>query len=168
MIRIHAPLEGGGESLWLQYHHYPFVDSTEVLRRFPYRPSELTLPDGRVIEIAYSRQRRELPAPVALHDFEVVAHVGGFTGETSSIRDWVSRVRFESDNGWTDPEPVSMNKPANHRGFARFSWHRCQGMPHICGILSGDLLKTKTIESQICRKLRQNAAAFAARHASEA
>ncbi len=123
VIRAHIPDPGrlgGGESVWLPHHHYAFQDRADVMRRFPYRPTEVELPDGRVLEVIYSRDRRLLPAPVVLEEFEVKSHIGGFTGETASIRDWVSRIRFQDEAGWTDPMPVSMNKPASHKGYWYF------------------------------------------------
>jgi hypothetical protein len=119
MIRVDVPI-AGGTTMWLPYHVYPFAHEDEVLRRFGYRPNEIELPDGRVIEIIYSRQRKRLPTRIALHNFVVSAHIGGFTGQTSSIRDWTSMVRFDRDGQWTDPEPISMNKPANYGGFWYF------------------------------------------------
>lgn len=119
MIRVEVPVDGG-QKLWLPHHVYPFTHRYEVLRRFAFRPSEIRLADGRVIELMYSRRSHPLPTRIALADFRVTSHIGGFTGQTSSIRDWTSIIRFDRDNQWTDPEPVSMNKPANYGGFWYF------------------------------------------------
>jgi hypothetical protein len=119
MIRVHVP-HAGGRSVWLPYHLYPFARESEVMRRFPYLPTEVALEDGRVIELKYSRERRPLPAPVVLEDFVLTTHIGGFTGQSTSIRDWTSVVKFQTDDGWTEPLRVSMNKPAQYGGFSYF------------------------------------------------
>lgn len=119
LARVHLPV-GEGRSAWLPYHLYPFKDRNETFRRFPYRPTEVELPDGRVLELIFSRERRPLPARVALHDFVLETHIGGFTGQTTSIRDWASVVRFETMNGWTETKRISMNKPAEFGGFSYF------------------------------------------------
>lgn len=122
MIHVDVPTSDGGLSAWLPYHHYAFQSPEEVLRRFPYRPQVMTLPDGRKIEMMFSRQRMELPAPVALDEFKVAAHIGGFTGQTSSIMDWTSVIRFrdEQNQTWTDSKTVSVNKPAEYKGLSYF------------------------------------------------
>jgi hypothetical protein len=72
----------------------------------------------------FSRQRRELPAPVVLEDFELATHVGGFTGEATTIRNYTSVVRFEdgvADGGgaatWGAPLAVSVNEPIERDGW---------------------------------------------------
>lgn len=119
MVRIEVP-GSAGQAHWLTHHLYAFRNENETLRRFPYRPTEITLADGRVLEVMYSRQRRRLPAAVALEDFVLTTHIGGFTGSTLSIRDWTSVVKFEVDDAeqaWTNSARVSMNKPTSHEGF---------------------------------------------------
>jgi hypothetical protein len=117
MIKIEIPMSGGGESVWLPYHHFAFSSPEEVLRRFPYNPEHVTLEDGRTIELMFSRERMLLPAPVALDDFRVASHIGGFTGQSSSIMDWTSMITFDDQNVWTEPVPVSMNKPSEYKGY---------------------------------------------------
>lgn len=110
--------ETAAERAWLPYHHYAFSSFDDVLRRFPYRPTSITLADGRRIEMMFSRQRLPLPAPVALEDFAVDTHIGGFTGQTSSIMDWKSLVRFKGKNGeWLPVQTVRVNKPTEFDGF---------------------------------------------------
>jgi hypothetical protein len=112
----------GVGSRWIRYHPYVFDSPREVLRRFPYQPEIVTLSDGRKIEVMFSRQRLPLPAEIALEEFVLTTHIGGFTGEMGSIRDYTSRVRFRSDDApeWTEPAPVSMNAPLEHAGLAYF------------------------------------------------
>jgi hypothetical protein len=118
MIRVDVPLPSGMQTAWLPYHLFVFNSAQEVLRRFPYRPVTLVLKDGRRIEMMFSRQSMPLPAPVALDDFQVASHIGGFTGQASSIMDWTSMITFDAaDGGWTKPEPVSMNKPREFEGY---------------------------------------------------
>jgi hypothetical protein len=124
MIRLDAPAGSGVESLWLLYHDYPFARIEETLRRFPYQPGVLTLDDGRRIEFIFSRARMKLPAPVALETFEIESHIGGFTGDQSSILDWRSILRFHSASGWSEPIAVHMNNPVEFEGlwFFQSSW----------------------------------------------
>lgn len=117
MIDLEIPAQGTSQSLWLPYHMFAFAGPEEVLRRFPYQPRTLTLPDGRQIEFMFSRARLPLPAPVALDEFKVASHIGGFTGQNSSIMDWISMLRFEGAQGWTAAAPVSMNKPIEYEGY---------------------------------------------------
>jgi hypothetical protein len=109
---------------WIRYHHFVFEDEEEVIRRFNYTPSVVRLADGRAVEVMFSRQRLPLPAEIALEEFVLTTNIGGFTGETGSIRDYTSMVRFRPNGdeaaAWTDPKPVSMNKPIEHAGLAYF------------------------------------------------
>jgi len=111
----------GGESTWLPYHDYAFERSEEVLRGRELNPTTLRLADGTEIEMIFSRQRLPLPAPIALESFELTAHEGGFTGETSTIRDYVSLLRFGlGNNAWTTPTRVSVNEPVEYGGLWYF------------------------------------------------
>lgn len=121
LVRTHVPV-GTGHSAWMPFHIYPFRSRTDALRRYPFRPAEIELADGRVIELLYSRERRELPTPIALNDFILTSHIGGFTGETSSIRDWTSVVSFwDAEEGdWVNQQTISMNRPGSYGGFWYF------------------------------------------------
>lgn len=130
-VEIPGPVAGGPPvfEAWLPYHRYIFDRPEEAIRRFRYEPTEFTMPDGRVMEIAFSRQREPLDNPVRLDDFEIVSRIGGFDDTTSSIRDWQSVVRFdepESDesSAWTDPVTVSVNnpKPSGQYWFFQAQW----------------------------------------------
>lgn len=110
---------------WAKYSPYPFESQQDALRRHPYDPVRYTLPDGRVMEVIFSRQRLPLNAAVALDEFVLTSHIGGFTGETSSIRDYTSQLRFRDDDGsWTPAQSVSMNAPVEHKGlwFFQAQW----------------------------------------------
>ncbi|MSR40948.1 MAG: hypothetical protein EXS10_03490 [Phycisphaerales bacterium] len=112
----------GGERKWLQFNHWPFDNESQALRRSPYAPETLRLPDGREIEVLFSRTRMPLASRVALEDFELASHDGGFTGETGSIRNYTSILRFEdaSTGVWSDPTRVSVNDPVEHEGLWYF------------------------------------------------
>lgn len=109
------------ESRWIPFHRYSFDDPNDAppsLTHFD--PALFTLADGRPVEVIVSRERRRLPTPVVLDDFILTPHIGGFTGESLSIRDWTSVLRFQSRDGkWTDQMSVSTNQPAS---FSRF-WY---------------------------------------------
>lgn len=122
LARISVPT-GGADTFaaWLSYHHYPFREPDETPRRFRFDPALFQTADGRWFEVIFSRRRMRLPTPVALESFEVASHVGGFTGDTSSILDWTSLVVFDDGSGgWTEPLRVHMNNPKEHAGFWYF------------------------------------------------
>jgi cytochrome c-type biogenesis protein CcsB len=122
MARIAAP---GGEARWLRYHDYVFDRAEDVLRRQTFQPRRLRLADGREAEVLFSRRRVELPSPIALESFALTAQVGGFTGETSTIRDYTSQIRFgKVDGTWSEPRAVSVNEPVESNGlwFFQAQW----------------------------------------------
>ena len=51
--------------------------------RFPYEPVIIDLPDGRRMEMVFSRERRKLPSPVVLEDF-VLRFLPSFSSSQSS------------------------------------------------------------------------------------
>lgn len=125
MIQLEIDDGDHTHAYWLPYNHYIFPTSQfNYPGRFVFRPLEITRHDGRRLQIAFGRERRPLPAPVALDDFVLTTRVGGFTGEVSSIRDWTSEIRFLVDGQWSDPKHVSTNDPASMRGlnFFQASW----------------------------------------------
>ncbi len=113
--------QAGGSHEWLQYHPYVFDRPQDVLRRYWLSPSTIALPDGTKLEVLFSRQREPLPQPVALESFELATHVGGFSGQSSSIRNYTSVVRFRNADGtWGEPERLSVNEPVEHAGLSFF------------------------------------------------
>jgi hypothetical protein len=121
MVKVGVPQAAGSRSSWVRFHPYPIRDAASNLRRYRYVPSTVALADGRSVELILSRARVPLPTPVVLDDFEVAEEVGGFTGRTSSIRNWTSKVRFaEADGSWSAPQPVSVNEPIEHGGYWYF------------------------------------------------
>ncbi|MBG84640.1 MAG: hypothetical protein CMJ40_08855 [Phycisphaerae bacterium] len=117
MIKIRMP--EAKRQAWLTYHHYPFNGSEDLLRRFSYQPSIMSMPDGRLIEVMYSRQSAPLPSTVSLKGFDVSSHVGGFTGDVSSVLNWISHVRFDDDRGSVLSD-VSVNNPSERNGYWYF------------------------------------------------
>ncbi len=118
LVRVELSKDAWRESRWVPFHRYTFAEPFEplgVLSRF--QPARITLPDGREIELIVGRERRPLRNPVRLDDFVLTSNVGGFTGRTSSVRDWTSIVRFKSDQTWSDPVSISTNSPGNFQGM---------------------------------------------------
>ena len=130
-----------GETKWLRYHDYAFDRPEDVLRGRLFAPTRIRLADGFEAEILFSRKRMPLPAPVALETFTLTSHVGGFTGETSTIRDYTSQLRFgEPDGTWGAPQAVSVNQPIEHDGlwFFQAQWDPPdageEGLPASAGL----------------------------------
>ena len=117
-VRLDVP---GQAPRWLQFQKYLFDDPTLRLQRYEFKPTLIRFeqPDGTVreVEAIFSRQRVPLPSELVLERFEIESNVGGFTGETGSIRDYRSLVRFDDGGTWSEPRPISMNKPVEHEGF---------------------------------------------------
>jgi hypothetical protein len=107
-------------SVWLPFNQYLPDDPQDALSRYPLRPTVVRLADGRALELAYGRQRRPLPRPVVLDDFNLLEHVGGYTGSTLTIRDWVSMVSFGAGDAWSEPRPVRVNQPVEDGGYWYF------------------------------------------------
>ncbi|MCE9620224.1 MAG: cytochrome c biogenesis protein CcsA [Planctomycetes bacterium] len=114
-----------GESKWIRYNDYAFDRPEDVLRRQAFQPARIRLADGREAEVLFSRRRLPLPCPVALETFTLTANLGGFTGETATIRDYTSQLRFgEPDGSWSEPQAVSVNQPVERSGlwFFQAQW----------------------------------------------
>lgn len=117
-IRIAAP---GSRPQWIAFHPYVFDGPEGRFRRTEHRPTTIRLEDGSLAEVIFGRRRLPLPSPVALETFELTTHIGGFTGETSTIRDYTSMLRFKGEDGeWGPPIAVSVNEPVEHGGYWYF------------------------------------------------
>jgi hypothetical protein len=136
MVKVEVPGTDGTRSYWVPYHHWPFEDANETMRRFRYRPVVVEGSDGGKYEMILSRQRLPLPNPVVLEDFELTTQLGGFTGNNLSVRDWTSVVRFRDDESWTQPMAVSVNAPAEHAGLSYF---QAQWDPPMGARFEGDV-----------------------------
>ena len=124
LSKLQVDVPGTG-SRWLPYHSYIFDSALGVLRRQSYNPTTVTLADGRQVEMMFGRQRLALPVEVALDEFKLKTHVGGFSGEQGTIRDYTSLVRFRDANAtpelaWSEPYSVSVNMPVEYAGLSYF------------------------------------------------
>ena len=115
MVRVQVQDENNFVAAWLPYHHYPFQSIQEAVHRFRYQPTTVTLSDGRQLELLFSRQKTLLPSEIALVDFEIDTHIGGFTGRTSSILNWRSIVEFPKLNA--AKLLISVNDPKPQQGY---------------------------------------------------
>ena len=57
---------------------------------------------------------------IALEDFKLDAHVGGYTGAVHTIRNYVSQLRFLDGGKWTEPRPIQVNAPTEYGGLWYF------------------------------------------------
>ena len=132
----------GAKSEWMPFTRWVFDTEREALRRAPFEPRTVRLADGREVEMLFSRQRLPLKADVALDEFVLSSHVGGFTGAQGSIRDYKSRLRFRDDGGaWSDTVDVSVNNPAEHEGlwFFQAQWDPPDSRPREGEVMSAGL-----------------------------
>ena len=135
--------DGGGQSLWVPFTRWVFDQPSDALRRAPYEPRTVRLADGREIEVLFSRQRLPLGTQVALDEFVLTTHAGGFTGEMGSIRDYTSRLRFRDagESAWSETLDTAMNSPAQHEGLWYFQaqWDPPDNRPPEGGVMSAGL-----------------------------
>ncbi len=123
MAQVELTKGAWSQRVWLPFNKYSFDDpqmAAAGLSRV--EPVVVALPDGKQVELIFTRERRPLPDPVMLDDFVVTSTIGGFTGEMSSIRDWTSVIRFDDDDaqGWGPDMRVQTNEPAAHAGLRFF------------------------------------------------
>jgi hypothetical protein len=127
MIRLEVESGQGVQSKWVPFNQYVFPDAQYAYGgRFTYTPENFRLADGSAVEVVFSRQRLKLPNPIAMEDFELDTHIGGYTGSVSTIMNYVSRLRFLDNGKWTDPQPIAVNHPTEYGGYWYFqaSWDR--------------------------------------------
>ncbi len=127
MIRLEVGAGPQLQSKWVPFTQYVFPDPQYAYGgRFAYSPERFRLADGKEIEVVFSRQRLSLPNPIAMEDFELDTHIGGYTGSTSTIRNYVSRLRFLDQGEWTEPQPIAVNHPTEYGGYWYFQsmWDR--------------------------------------------
>ncbi len=118
MIRVEISKGDWTHTMWLEHNDYALPNAQyAVPRRITFNPSRLSLPDGRTVELLYSRDRRPLPAPIALESFALTTHTGGYTGATITVRDFISQLRFKTASGWSDSVQMSSNRPASNGGY---------------------------------------------------
>jgi len=127
MIRLEIDSGHGVQSKWVPFNQYVFPDAQYALGgRFAYSPETYRLADGIVVEVIFSRQRLKLSNPIAMEDFELDTHIGGYTGSVATIMNYVSRLRFLDNGKWSEPQPIAVNHPTEYGGYWYFqsSWDR--------------------------------------------
>ncbi len=127
MARVDVQTKNGVESKWLPFNQYVFPDDEYAYSgKFAYAPVQFQAGDGSAVEMILSRKRLPLPNPIAMEDFQLETHLGGFTGNALTIRNYVSRLRFLDHGQWTDPVPIAVNQPTHYGGFWYFqsTWDR--------------------------------------------
>ncbi len=118
MIRLEVDAGHQVESKWVRYHPYALPSEQYAYAgRFAFLPERFRLSDGSVVEVLFSRERRRLPNPVALDHFALDTHVGGYTGQALTIRNYVSHLSFLVDNRWTDATSIQVNAPTDEGGY---------------------------------------------------
>jgi hypothetical protein len=129
MIRLELPTAQGIESRWVRFNSYALPgESYAYAGRFSYLPERFRLADGSDVEVLFSRERRRLPNPIALEEFALDTHVGGYTGAVSTIRNYVSQLRFLDGGAWSQPHAIAVNSPTEYGGFWYFqsTWDKPQ------------------------------------------
>ena len=121
MVRLEVNTGGTTRSAWLPFNQYAFPDHQYAYGgRFTYSPIRFLLANGSPIEVIFSRERRRLPHPIALEEFTLDSHVGGYTGAVHTIRNYVSQLSFLDGGKWTDPRPIKVNAPTEYGGLWYF------------------------------------------------
>jgi hypothetical protein len=129
MIRLEINTGGSAQTEWVSFNRYAFPNRQYAYQgRFTYLPQRFKLADGGQVEVMFSRERQKLPASIALDDFEIDAHFGGYTGNVSTIRNYISHLRFNDGSGWTKSEEIQVNAPTALGGFWYFQsmWDKPQ------------------------------------------
>ena len=121
MIRLEVDTGRGMQSRWVRFNQYALPSAEYAYRgRFAFSPEVFRLADGTAVEVLFSRQRERLPHPVALEEFTLDTHIGGYTGMVSTIRNYVSRLRFLDNGEWSGPTSIAVNNPTEFGGFWYF------------------------------------------------
>ena len=123
LVQVQIETPQGMQRIWLPFHQFALEDQSLAARGLGrYDPTTVMLADGSIIDVIFTRQSMPLANAVALDDFRLTTHVGGYSGDVSSIRDWTSQLRFWNDKTqqWSKPLSVASNQPAEYRGFRYF------------------------------------------------
>ena len=127
-IRLEVETSAGNQYEWLPFNQYALPNAQYAYGgRFNYQPKVIRLPDGGAVEVLFSRERRRLPTSIALSAFDLDTHIGGYTGQVSTIRNYVSKLAFLTEEGtWTEPTPIQVNVPTEYGGYWYFqsSWDK--------------------------------------------
>jgi hypothetical protein len=122
MIRVEVENGRGIPQVeWLPFNQYAFPGEDYAYQgRFAFMPRTSRLADGSEVEVLFSRKRMPLPNAIVMEDFELDTHLGGYSGSASTIRNYISRLRFYDDGGWTEPKAIAVNSPTEYGGFWYF------------------------------------------------
>lgn len=122
MVQLEVATGTDAQRAWLSFNQYalPSSDYAYRGRLGGYRPELVQLPDGGLAEVLFSRERRALPNPIALEEFKLQTHLGGYTGDALTIMNYVSRLRFLDGGRWTEPVAISVNAPTGYGGYWYF------------------------------------------------
>jgi hypothetical protein len=126
MARVEVQTRRGVETQWLNFARYVFPDAQYAMGgRFAYSPAVFQT-EGGPVEVMLSRRRMPLANPIAMEDFKLDTHLGGFTGNALTIRNYVSRLRFLDSGKWSDPVEIEVNNPTAFGGYWYFQseWDR--------------------------------------------
>lgn len=113
MVQVEIRQGSKAENVWLEYSHYAHPN------RSGFRPENITLEDGRRLQVLFSRQSMTLPTEVALEEFQLEVFPGG-----ERERDYISLVRFKEEGDWSRVHEVRSNQPTEHEGwwFFQSTW----------------------------------------------
>lgn len=101
--------DGDWRSAWVPYSHFPHPN------RYGYHPTKLKLADGSSCELLFTRAGRPLGMKLALADFQLETYPGG-----QRERDFISRLRIDEGNGWSEPVEIRSNVPTAAGGWWLF------------------------------------------------
>ncbi|TVQ81089.1 MAG: hypothetical protein EA380_02555 [Phycisphaeraceae bacterium] len=115
MVRVEMRAGEWQGSAWVPFHRYSFDDDAMATPRLTrWEPVAFDVPGVGEVEVIFTRERRPLGLAVELDEFILTSQFGGFTGETASIRDWTSVIRFDEA---AEMVRVSTNAPAAEGGW---------------------------------------------------
>lgn len=125
MVRLEVADSNALREVWLAFHRYAFDEAVMAQPGLGRAEPTLLAVDGGVgagpqwIEVIYTRESAPLRYAIALDDFVLTTHVGGYTGDVSSVRDWTSELRYRrpGQSEWSDIVEVATNAPAKFGGF---------------------------------------------------
>lgn len=121
MVRLEVDTGRGTQTEWVHFHPYALPGPEYAYGgRFTYAPTQFRTADGSTVEVIFSRKRQKLPNPVALDSFKLDTHIGGYTGQSLTIRNYVSELRFFEPSGWTNPTRIAVNAPTENAGYWYF------------------------------------------------
>ncbi len=132
LVRVEVQQGHEMRSVWLPFCEYAFPDDQRAQpQRFFHSTGRVTLPDGRAVELLYSRWRDPLPAAVVLDRFMLQTYPGG-----DRPRDYISLVRFQENGDWSAIREVRSNQPVRHADlwFFQAQWDPSNQCHTVLGV----------------------------------